>query len=541
MIEGLAKEIQKRMESVGVKGSHVTLKVKQRKQGAKPPPKFLGHGSCHNLSKGADTAGCTPIQDWNTIAHNGKTLLRQLVIPIDDIRGMGIVMSKLVGDRANQVNSESSSRIAWFFGGEPARQSAERALSHGDSLVEASGSAVGISRSYEISNAKSVASSFGTEFQDSVTSHAARRGSLANPTLSQVDMNVLASLPPDIRNEIEDQLGCSSDSMCVETEELAVGQQGSPNVSSHRDHDHTSTTSFTPQTDSFDWHGDDLALPPFSQIHMSQVAELPSPLKKNIMAKVMARPTKDQSNLAHDEPVQKSLLSGGAHVRAAERRTDSKHGREDRDGHAMRQLSVKRMLKLAAVKSGQDTALSNRLGGSVSLTQLECLPLEMQLQVANDEDIDCPFRTTSSPPLKARRSIVSESRPRASNSPSSNTADESKLSRDREGDVFTEAETNYTAPLISKMPSFYQENIKPLKEYMDANPNASDDASQKVRDFICIVVAERHFVDAVKLLRSIKNRRDDWSGHVYQTIRCVVDERTRKVLGRPLDLQGLGL
>ena len=56
MVEGLAKEVQKRMQGVGVKGSRVTLKVKQRKQGAKPPPKFLGHGSCHNLSKSGDTS-----------------------------------------------------------------------------------------------------------------------------------------------------------------------------------------------------------------------------------------------------------------------------------------------------------------------------------------------------------------------------------------------------------------------------------------------------------------------------------------------------
>jgi hypothetical protein len=275
---------------------------------------------------------------------------------------------------------------------------------------------------------------------------------------------------------------------------------------------------------------------------MSQVAELPSPLRKNITAKVMARRTIDQANLAQDESVEELPPSGGANARIAERRTGSKHAREDHAGPAMRQLSVKRMLKLAAVKSGQDTDLSNRLGGFVSLTQLECLPLEMQLQVANDEDIDSPFRTTSSPSLKGRRSLVSESKPRASSSPSSNAANESKVStRDQEGVVSTQAEPDYTAPSISQTLSFYQENIKPMKEYMDANPDISDEVSQKIRDFICIVVRERRFVDAVKLLRSIKNRGDEWSGQAYQAIRSAVDERIKEVLGRPLDLKGLGL
>ena len=39
MMHGLAKEVEKRMEGVGVIGRRVTLKVKQRKKGAKPPPK----------------------------------------------------------------------------------------------------------------------------------------------------------------------------------------------------------------------------------------------------------------------------------------------------------------------------------------------------------------------------------------------------------------------------------------------------------------------------------------------------------------------
>jgi DNA repair protein REV1 len=42
-MNGLAAEVEKRMEAVGCRGSKLTLKVKQRKQNAKPPPKVRGN------------------------------------------------------------------------------------------------------------------------------------------------------------------------------------------------------------------------------------------------------------------------------------------------------------------------------------------------------------------------------------------------------------------------------------------------------------------------------------------------------------------
>jgi hypothetical protein len=49
LISGLAKEVQKRMETVGVKGRRVRLKVKQRKKGAAILilNAVLAHLTCH--------------------------------------------------------------------------------------------------------------------------------------------------------------------------------------------------------------------------------------------------------------------------------------------------------------------------------------------------------------------------------------------------------------------------------------------------------------------------------------------------------------
>ena len=54
MMNGLSKEVEKRMTSVAVRGSKLTLKIMKSKQPSKMPGKFLGHGLCEHLSKSVD-------------------------------------------------------------------------------------------------------------------------------------------------------------------------------------------------------------------------------------------------------------------------------------------------------------------------------------------------------------------------------------------------------------------------------------------------------------------------------------------------------
>lgn len=54
MINGLAKELDKRMTSVAVRGKKLTLKLMKSKDLSKMPGKFLGHGLCEHLSKSMD-------------------------------------------------------------------------------------------------------------------------------------------------------------------------------------------------------------------------------------------------------------------------------------------------------------------------------------------------------------------------------------------------------------------------------------------------------------------------------------------------------
>ena len=62
----------------------------------------------------------------------------------------------------------------------------------------------------------------------------------------------------------------------------------------------------------------------------------------------------------------------------------------------LKQASVKRLFTLAAVKAGQQS-LCQTLAESVSLTQLECLPFHLQLEVANGQhDYDASVKPISS-------------------------------------------------------------------------------------------------------------------------------------------------
>ena len=89
MMKGLAKEVEKRMSNVGVKGSKITLKLKQRKEGAPPPPKFLGHGSCHNLSRCCEIPSGTATRESGILYSCGMKLFEEMSVSRADIRGMG--------------------------------------------------------------------------------------------------------------------------------------------------------------------------------------------------------------------------------------------------------------------------------------------------------------------------------------------------------------------------------------------------------------------------------------------------------------------
>ena len=93
-IVNLAKEVEKRATDSGVVGKQVILKLKIHKADAPAESKkCLGHGICYNLSKSTylPTATCKA----TALEAACIQILRQVNVPVTDIRGIGMQLTKL--------------------------------------------------------------------------------------------------------------------------------------------------------------------------------------------------------------------------------------------------------------------------------------------------------------------------------------------------------------------------------------------------------------------------------------------------------------
>ncbi|KAK9810528.1 hypothetical protein WJX72_012236 [[Myrmecia] bisecta] len=98
-LDELAGEVAARMAAAGVRGRSITLKLKRRKAGAPEPIKFMGHGVCDNLSRSVTLSRFTSAAA--DLAAEGKAMLRALRVPAQQIRGVGLAVTKLDTDAAS--------------------------------------------------------------------------------------------------------------------------------------------------------------------------------------------------------------------------------------------------------------------------------------------------------------------------------------------------------------------------------------------------------------------------------------------------------
>jgi hypothetical protein len=608
------------METVGVKGRRVTLKVKQRKKGAIPAgkvgrtacdcdfriaglarltcrlnemyifdAKFLGHGSCHNLSKSLETPGSSPTADVNIISRIGMALFSELAVPLDDVRGMGIMLTKLDNDNALEVQTAPTNRITnWLKKDKPGLEPLDRTKAiQRASLDDSDHKAEDRLDDEPRPTGHSADFSFGKESKTNNSAFA------ADTDMSQVNYNE-AGLPLYFQKEIMsdaeencqsvvDLIGVSShfqhEPLSDDLDDYASGSGTNPSQL-EKIFEATISGSSPPALTQ-------LALPPFSQIHMSQVQALPQALQKQILARIeTAEHLEDFSRertetICIDDEDDNTMSSlDGAHpaiqdtegpisdiFSATRKSSQAKPKKAPRlsveqitSSARFRQSSLQRMMRLAAVKAGKETT-------NISLTQLDQLPLEIQLQVVNDDF--CPVGSLSQrkkPPHPKERSHAPSSR---TSSLQSSSGNRDSIPSMRRGEPASEAamkdkppsssfeqkrqepfdmgsqnhstlNTEADEPIERDPRAFYLENVAPLKLFCDENSSSACDTVEQVSTFLKTCLTEGRSLDVVVLFRSVRNRADEWSNQeVLNEIARALDSEQMKVNGTRLDMDWL--
>lgn len=418
MMDGLAKEVEKRMTAAEIRGSKITLKIMKSKDATKVPGKFLGHGSCHSLSK------CSDIQltrDKKVLASAGMKLLKILNVDVHLIRGMGLVVTSLKFDGDNEAQS-SSPLSTWL----KKNKSVSNFQSANDARTQIKNDRHCEAVAGKAHNSKLVTFFEEEEEEEETFESSPRRSeSLMPNTFSQIDQDVLQNLPDDILDELK------------------------------------------------------------SEYTKSKLASKQSP-KRTLQKKVAS--------------VNKQIPIEG-------------------------QVSVKRMFKLNSIKSGVE--VFEQSGTKCTLSQLDALPLEVQLQIAN-----CDNTTIAK---RASRNVVARSMSRTSSiDMPSDPSDAINSSFYDQGCTHEE---------ISQEPpcNFFQDNIAPLKDFILSNSDPSTEVVGTVKEFLNVCVSEKRIHDVVVFLRAIRNLPNGWNDELYRELRDSADDEIYAVTSDRLDLPWLGL
>jgi nucleotidyltransferase/DNA polymerase involved in DNA repair len=138
-VASLAGEVASRMQQGGVRGRTITLKLKRKKPGWKEPVKFLGCGACDSFSKSVTLASMTASAE--DLEREGKVLLRMLRVPFDEIRGMGLAVTRLDTSGGGNTNTGGDAVDTAVTGAAVAAVAAAAvaAAGHGPSATPAGG------------------------------------------------------------------------------------------------------------------------------------------------------------------------------------------------------------------------------------------------------------------------------------------------------------------------------------------------------------------------------------------------------------------
>jgi len=464
MMAELAKEVVKRMSAIGVFGRHITLKVKERQVNAPAPGKYNGHGKCNDHSKSCNLPVDSATRDKELLCREGLRLFAEIGLDKDEVRGMGIIISKLEFEGVTKATSL-----------EPWLQ--RRSLSKEDNVNQR-----------EDKNSKKSMHNLKT-----LDEH-------ANPQRNEmVDLSSDSEMNSPTFNKLETPLDWQDD----KSKEVCIDSFGED-------------------------HSDNIVLPPLEEISMSDVMALPLDLREKILSEIQ----RDKSSRSSHSNDFFENNDGDSPRRKRKKITKVMQTRRKAMKRESGQIDMKRMMKLAMVKSGHDSVRYD--GGQVSLTQLGHLPLDVQLQVVNNDDI-----------------VMKKSKPNSSKLFSGSIR---QMNFSSPTDFLEESIETVNENEQKKYPVEYnlmssdeeveeqkEDDIKYLCNWLDGHKDPDAEEMNMLEQFICVCIDEMRLDDAIKFLRVVKRKSRSWTSNNYVLLIKACDKFLMKTQGRRLDWKWLGL
>ncbi|TDL15610.1 hypothetical protein BD410DRAFT_103283 [Rickenella mellea] len=196
----LADEVAKRLDGVKMRGRSLTLKIMKRSSDAPvEPAKFLGHGPCDTFNKQCVLAAPRGEATSNRtiIGAHAWRLLKTMTIPPEELRGIGIQITKLESTEASAEASHGGGQGLLTFKSNAGKSDGQT----GDRGDTADG----------VGQQDEAAEVFNENLPPAHTGLESGRRELPEsetldiPSFSQVDMSVFEALPPDVRQELEEE------------------------------------------------------------------------------------------------------------------------------------------------------------------------------------------------------------------------------------------------------------------------------------------------------------------------------------------------
>jgi DNA repair protein REV1 len=199
-VQSLCDELNRRLLDAGVKGRQLTLKIMKRAADAPlDPPKHMGHGKCDTFNKSAVLGVATNAKD--ILGKEAISILRGFGFSPGELRGLGVQMTKLEPLKPTQSSTLDSSQRRLQF--KIPSSEKQKTMDKADPIEQID------SPRKDSRKSPTVIPTIGDPSDlDSGKPLNVLGTQFVMPT--QVDPDVLAELPEDIRSKFEPKLKQSS-------------------------------------------------------------------------------------------------------------------------------------------------------------------------------------------------------------------------------------------------------------------------------------------------------------------------------------------